>query len=205
MEKGYASKGTTLTFYPIPDDVLLSIGRLVRAWGELEQMINLYIQSLTLLNDSQILLFLGRQNISAKIALAGKLAKVKSKAADKLHQKLFVKESQAANFFNIALKCRNVVSHGRYVGVTKDGKYAFATTDIGAYDKTFAVTDVHCYDAENLGQIARFAEAVIDGFVHELKLGPLLEKQLPKTLGRHPKAPKRPSRTRTRRPSASGM
>jgi len=203
MEKDYALKGTKLTFQPIPDDVLLTIGKLARAWGELEQMINLYIQSLTPLNDSQILLFLGRQNISAKIALAGKLAKVKSKAADKLHQKLFVKESQATNFFNIALKCRNVVSHGRYVGITRDAKLAFATTDIGAYDKTFAITDVHCYDAENLSRIAEFSEAVIDGFIHELRLGPLLEKQFPRTLGRHPKAPKGQSKTRVRPRSPS--
>jgi hypothetical protein len=189
VEKDYGAKRTWLKNEPLPDDVLLSIAKLVRAWAEIEHVVELYLKELTSLTDSQLLLVLGRQPISLKMALAAKLAKLKGKRAYKRYQKAFLEDD---GWMGIGLKYRNVVAHGRYVGIDTDGKYCFVTKDIIEYTKGRADTEAHAFLPQTLRGMALFSEAMPFLLITALKLESLHEKSTPRLLGPHPKAPKKP-------------
>lgn len=189
MDKDYGAKRIYLRKEPIPDEVMISIARLVLAWAEIECVIDMYLASLSGLNESQLILVLGRQTISSKLALAEKLAKLKGKRAHKLHRKVF---SVGGDSVPRSLKYRNVVSHAQYVGIDTGGKYSFCTNDIIDYTKGRADTEAHAFRAETLSEAALFSEAFSIALVQLLKLESLHEKSQPRFLGPHPKAPKQP-------------
>jgi hypothetical protein len=191
MEKDYGAKRVYLKYEPLPDDVLLSIARLVRAWAEIEYVIELYLEEITTLKGSELMLLLGRMPISSKIALAAKLAKLKGKRAYKRYQKAF---SEGEEYFSLSLKYRNVVAHGRYVGIDSDGKYCFLTKDVIEYTKGRADTEAHAFRPDTILSMALFSQELPLLLIRLLKLEPLHEKSTPRLLGPHPKAPRKPGK-----------
>jgi hypothetical protein len=190
MTRNYGAKRVWLKNEPLPDDVLLSIAKLIRAWAEIEYIVELYLEDITSLNGSELLLLLGRMPISSKMALAAKLAKLKGKRAYKRYEEAFVPPSTAADYFSLSLKYRNVVAHGRYVGIDGEGKYCFLTKDIIEYTKGRADTEAHAFLPYTLERMALFSEGLPALLISCLKLESLHEKSTPRLLGPHPKAPK---------------
>ena len=188
--KNYGSKRVYLKREPLPDEALLFIAKLIRAWAEIEFVIDLYLQDIMSLTDSEILLLLGRQNISSKMGLAAKLAKLKGKRAYQRYRKAFAPPAPASEYFALSLKYRNVVAHGKYVGVDSEGKYCFLTKDIIEYTKGRADTEAHAFPPDTLKRIALFSEGIPQLLVSLFRLESLYRKSMPSLLGPHPKAPK---------------
>jgi hypothetical protein len=124
--------------------------------------------------------------------LAAKLAKLKGKRSYRRYQKAFVPSSPAGDYFSLSLKYRNIIAHGRYVGIDSEGKYCFLTKDIIEYPKGRADTEVHAFLPYTLEGMALFSEGIPDLLVSLLKLESLHKKSTPRLLGPHPKAQKKP-------------
>ena len=122
----------------IPDEVYTAMGKIIRAFAEIEDLILLYLCRLAETPESVITLLLGRTPVSAKLKLAQYLARSRGKETLALHKEIFTKE------FSDALKKRNAIAHGTLLGVDENGAYAFKTAKELPTDKPNLSVECFC-------------------------------------------------------------
>ena len=123
MAKSYVWEGKTLEPCTLDDRTLLAMGRLIRAFAELEDIATLWLGRLSGLDDAMMALFMPRAALSNKVTMAQRIAK-NAEDADLLHRRAFASEE-----WILAAKMRNVAAHGVLIGKQEDGSLAFRTAD----------------------------------------------------------------------------
>jgi hypothetical protein len=181
MARAYATKPSKITPVKLSADTLTSIGRLVRAWAEIEDLITLFICKSMGLNESQSVLLIGKQGISRKLQIAAYIAKADSPAAAALHAHIF-----GDKFYDLH-HCRNAVAHGVLLGKTEAGTIAFLTSKTDEPLDGGAIIEVASFTEETIAACARIAEAAIPKIEKTLKLSALREIRLQQTLVALPK------------------
>ena len=116
MAKTYGTEPTALKPTKLSKKVLADIGRLIRAFAEVEDIVSIYLAQLAGLTESKSTIILGRMQLRSRIEMAGVLATQTGKQITEIHKAAF---SEA---FWDALFCRNTVTHGVLMGKSQDGQ-----------------------------------------------------------------------------------
>lgn len=182
----------------LDDETLIAIGRLIRAFAQIEDLITLHIGKLTNLNEYAVTALLGRTAVTRRLAIAELLASMISPDALKRHKGCFNAE------FTELQGVRNAVAHGALVGKTDSGEYAFMTGQAAPEPEMGVPQVVECYTTAGLKAYAEGAEKAIPQLVRILKLQPLLQTRTQRVLGPHSKAqPQRKQSAKPKRPPQS--
>lgn len=197
MARAYASKPSKLTAAALPCEVLLSIGRLVRACAEMEDIVTLYICRLSDVSEGRALILLGRSTFRQRLEIAKYFATAKGKATLALHKRCFPPDLQEI------LSCRNTVAHGTLLGQNEEGDFAFLTTNPLAPVDSYVRHVVESYSAESISAYATLVEEAIPGLEAHLSVGALRQKRLRQHLLPHRKAQPAPRPKRKRPPRSS--
>ena len=181
MTDVYSPKETKLTPAIIPQDALIAIARLVRAFAEIDDLINLYICCLAQITEGQAVVLLGRTPASTKLNTALYLGKMTSKKLTQIHNNTFNAGYRSCR------KCRNAVAHGVFLGETDEGRLAFLTSETTEPTNESAIQIVISYNVEAITEFADLAEASIPIIIKRLQLGPLRDRRLGRPLQPHRK------------------
>ena len=148
-----------LDLKPLPDDFASVIGRLQRACAEFEFLIDLFLRRLTNLTWHHYSSVLGQNSIARKRKLAEELAKQRDDGA--------AKALEVASYKGLdqTIRARNVLSHGKYIGMHKDRAcfYTFRPSK----------SDDHRYG--NLGHLYDLPTLQLWADTLERNLGPIAE------------------------------
>lgn len=191
MGRTYSAEGSNLQPGKLSDNALLAIGRLVRAFAEIDNIAAMYLCDLANIDENLATVMIGRATISSRIAMAGEIAKTVSQEAVDRHMKAFGGE------FQDCLTCRNAVAHGHLLGIAHGNLYAFLTDmrldprEIGSP----VIKTVISYSEDALQAFAEIAENGLPKLIEKLELEERLEARLQRRLLPHRKA------SRTRDPS----
>jgi len=185
MAKTYGTEYEPLEACVIDDDTLQSIGRLVRAFAEIEDIITLYIIDLAEISEAKAIIMLGRMPITRRLDIAKTLAHVTGEKITKLHEKLF-----NPMFFDV-LACRNDVTHGTLMGRTGEGRLAFLTSKTDPQIDGKLHQDVSTYTPHDIKGLAKAAEDAVPILETQLKLQASRQERLDKPLVPHRKGRKK--------------
>lgn len=172
----------------LDDDTLAGIGRMVRAFAEFEELLTLFIGALAKLNQSQLVIILGRAALTRQMDMAENLAKI----AGGKHL-----ESYNATFNTTHFRdwhtCRNAVAHGTLLGVDDEGYLAFLTDKTDLPQGSSTVQIVVSYLPAYIRGMSKDAEAAVEPFARMLGLQSWLRRYqtqalLPHRKGRRPSA-----------------
>lgn len=181
MNKVYPSEPATVKPAELPDDVLTSIGRLVRSCAEIEDILDLFIGNLAELSETKVAILIGKTPISRKREIALELATIRADAAAKTHKIAF------DSVFNEILYCRNAIAHGNFLGISDNG-YVFRTANPGPIQDESKLQIAVCYSAEVIHDFARIAEARIGELEILLQVKERREERYTRSLLPHNKA-----------------
>lgn len=145
-------------------DVLASIGRLIRACAEIEDMTMLHICNLAEISEAKGMIIFERANYSRMRSTAEQLAKLHSKEALLVHKNVFTKN------LNRIFHIRNVVAHGAFIGRNEEGSYIFLTAERYETEPDRLAKKAIAYSGEHLNAVAQAAEKTIPLIEGELKL-----------------------------------
>lgn len=133
---------------------LQAIARIVRAFAEIEHILQTYIAGMCSLTPGAGIVLLGRSNISRRVEMAEYLSKIVGAEAASDFSLLF--DSQ----FRELLTCRNSVAHGVLLGLDSEGRYSFLTERTDIPDGNTAIGIIMGYEPEYLhdaaGRLERF-------------------------------------------------
>jgi hypothetical protein len=191
MRKIYSKTGAAIRPYALSDETLLAMGRLVRAFAEIEDIVNLHMCRLANIPEGLSLLMLGRTPMSQKLNLANVFAKARGGQAKVATDQCFDTDQ-----FRILQQCRNVVAHGVLLGMIEgEGEefVAFRTTTPLAPDSQEVSFEVVSYRPQDFPKFAKVAEQSIPRIEALLRVRALREERLAQPLEGHSKAqPTRP-------------
>lgn len=186
MTKSYPADTPKLGIPIIEPETYAAMGELVMIFSAIDNLVNLYFRTLTGLNDSQMVVILGRQSITSKLAMCEYLARTQGEDALNIHKRLF------GDAFQDIRTARNAIAHGDLFGMTADNELAFVmASETLRPNGDSAVSQVLVLHKRAFRQRARLATRLLADMVADLKLGPLIQKrQREATLGPHRKAKK---------------
>lgn len=195
----YGDKHETLQPSGLSDDDLLSIGRLIRAFAGIEEIVSIYLSTLVQVPPKAFVLLLGKVALTRRLGMAEALATLESPEELKRFKTAF-----PSDFYH-ALDTRNAVAHGIFLGVDQQGHLSFLTekTDKQGVGETIQI--VHGITPSDLRSLALKVEQNIDHTAAILRLTSSLQKYRQPVLRPHSKAqPRRtPSEKPTRPPRSS--
>lgn len=176
--------GTPSTTQPVvlADATLIAIGRLIRAFAEIEEILTLFISALAKLNQSQAVIILSRAQLTRRLAMAEQLATI----AGGEHLERF-KACFATTEFKNAHACRNAMAHGILLGVDEDGMLAFLTDKTDAPDGSSTIQLAACYKPETIVAWSIWADNNVGPIAKTLGLQSWLKKHQPQSLLPHRK------------------
>jgi hypothetical protein len=181
MPPTYSSKETKVERAELDDRALIAIGRLIRAAAEIEDLVNLFICNLAEINESRMVVMLGRSAISKRVEIAEYLAKLNSPQAAGLAARMFTD-----GFWDMT-RCRNDVAHGVLLGRNEDGAWSFLTAKTEQPTGASAIQIVASYTTDYLEDLAEAAENSIPTIAEGLKLTVLREARYGRPLSPHRK------------------
>lgn len=193
MSRTYPDNAPEFKPGELDDLALHSIGRLIRATAEIEDIIDHFISSLTGLSEAKTVVMLGKTAVTRRIGIAEMLAKLTSDEALAAH-----KEAFSADFGDI-LYCRNAVAHGVLLGITSEGDYAFRTTATNHTEGQGVLSLVVSYNSNSIAAYADKAEGLIAPLEESLRIRDMREASLRQPLSPHPKTQDR-GRAKQQRP-----
>lgn len=148
-----------LDFKPLPDNFANVIGRILRACAEYEFLIDLFLRRLTNLTWYHYSAVLGQNSISRKRKLGAELAKQRDDGAAQ------ALETASYKGLEQTIQARNVLSHGKYIGMHKE-KACFYT---------FRPSKSDDYRSGNLGHLYDLPTLQLWADTLEKNLGPIAE------------------------------
>ncbi len=182
MPRLYPEQAPTVKAGRIDDATLHSIGRLIRATAEIEDIVDCFICVLADLNESKTSILLGKTAITRRLEIAESLSKLRTDEAHKIY-----KEAFPAEIADI-LECRNAVAHGILLGIGDGHEYAFITSLTNSVRGDAAVRIVVNYSPATIRNIADKAEAMIPYLEKRLLVQGLRSERLQRPLEPHPKS-----------------
>lgn len=164
------------------------IGRMIRAFAEIEDIVTLYICKLAGISESTGQVLLGRMPLSARIAAARYLAKTKNPKIVALHDQIFDARFSESN------RLRNAFAHGVLLGVSDDGYYAFRTTDTVEPDSETAKLTVIRAHPKTIKGYADDAVNTVPKIAKALQLDAFRQTRHERPLADHPKRRPQPTK-----------
>ena len=158
------------------------MGRIVLLAAEMENLIELIIEGISGITQPMIGALMGQSAIRKKVEVATRLAQAKS---PKLLA--FVKDHFNADFDEF-LRCRNVLAHGVFLGISEKGYYAFKDLRPIDYVDDQIANSVLLYNKAYLQESVEWGEKAISQYVENFQLQELRKKYLSQHLQAHPKA-----------------
>lgn len=186
-----ANQPSKLSRTTISDETHADIGRLIRAFAEIDDMLTAHISDLAHTSESRGSVLLGRSPISTKIAVALYLAKMEDQTAIDVHNSVF-----DADEFKHSLKCRNAVAHGALLGENENGELSFLTTTTLNPDNDAASMEVLSYTPDRIKACANAMTDAVPRIEKVLKLSALRERRLLRSLEPHPKGQNQQKRSK---------
>jgi hypothetical protein len=186
MDRIYSSTPSKLKRITLTPKTLESIGRLVRACAEIEDLITLHICDLASISETHAAVLLGRTTISKRLEIGAYFAKLTGEKAQRLFEGVFDPA------LTQILECRNATAHGVLLGETEDGRIAFLTAQTLDPVGSTASKVVISYRPEDIEDIAKAAESAIPTVEKWLKLSTFREKRLEQVLAPHRKGQPQP-------------
>lgn len=148
-----------LTPYELSEEQLLAIGRIVRAFAEIEDYVQLFVFAAAGLTFGQGITLVGRRSISGKLELAKRFAASKGGNIAHNYDALF-----GDGRFRKLIDVRNTFVHGRLLGQIPDGRVAFQVADILTEDPEFTSMKVHAFAPGAIAAAATESESVARQF-----------------------------------------
>ncbi|HEX3810124.1 MAG TPA: hypothetical protein VHW02_10540 [Rhizomicrobium sp.] len=136
MAKIYAPNKSNIKPVTVTDDVYMAIGKFVRAFAEIEDLIKLHICDLAQMRESEATVLLCRTALSQKLVIAKYIGKMKNPNIAILHDHIF-----GERFSDFKLM-RNTLAHGVLLGQTEEGALAFLTDQTLEPTKDSALQEV---------------------------------------------------------------
>eukprot|EP00456_Euglypha_rotunda_P060983 TRINITY_DN51038_c0_g1_i2.p1 TRINITY_DN51038_c0_g1~~TRINITY_DN51038_c0_g1_i2.p1 ORF type:complete len:203 (+),score=12.13 TRINITY_DN51038_c0_g1_i2:578-1186(+) len=165
MGKTHSTKGTKIRPSKISDDTLLAMGRLVRAFAEIEHLATLYLCKVVKISEAQALLLAPRIALTAKIKMIAAATQNRDSEAYEIYKTAFT-----GDVFETLLAARNVVAHGVFLGLTDDGEMAFRTSTTKGMPEGSIQVDTDAYLPGAFPAFAAMAEDLIPDLEELLKL-----------------------------------
>ena len=186
MGISYGATEAKLVPAKLPIAVLASMGTIVRAFAEIDDMVNLHISNMGEVKEGMAAILLGRTPISGKLKIAAYLAQLRGIL--KFHDTIFDAE------FRELLKVRNVVAHGVLLGKAADKRYAFLTDGQLEPADLKLIRETMSFTAHDFKAYAEQAMTLASSVETSLKLGTLRKTRFQQLLRPHRKSrPKGPS------------
>lgn len=197
----FSSSPSSIKPYRITNATHNAMGRVVRAFAEIEDILTLHLCALANISEGQIMILLGKTPLSKKLEIARQFADARGPTARELFDSWF-----GTKGFQDLLACRNVVAHGVFLGRTESGHLAFRTVKSLNADETTVAAEVVCYDKNELSEVASSVELAILNLEKALQLQASRETRRGQSLDPRSKAqPKRPPSTKPPRPPKSSL
>jgi hypothetical protein len=154
MVKIFATTTQKIRPSKLPSSVLLGVGRLVRAFADIEDSLDIHLCRLASIKEAAAVVLLGRSSISAKVEKALAMARLHNKQMEQLTQALFADSS-----FKEAKHCRNAVAHGVLLGQWGTPRhFAFLTSTQLDPSEFNMRREVVSFTIQDVQEYARFAE-----------------------------------------------
>jgi hypothetical protein len=182
MPSTYGATHETTQPVVLSDEVLLAIGRLIRAFADIEELLGLFISAHTKLNQSQAVIVLGGTQLTRRLAMAEQIATI----AGGEHLDRF-NACFKNDWFRDAHTCRNVVAHGILLGETPDGEIAFLTNKTDQPSGNSTVQIVGSYLPKAIIANAETSASNLEPMAQTLGLQSWLKRHQPQALGPHRK------------------
>lgn len=183
MHQEYSKSGSAIQPYTLTDDVLLGMGRLLRAFAEIEDIITLHLCSVASISEAQAVLLLGRLGMSKKLTMAYTFAAARGGNNKALLDGCFDNDE-----YKLCLKARNVAAHGLLLGLTEEGRIAFRTVETTSASSDAVGLEAISFEPEAFEIYAGMAENAIPQIEDLLGVRALREERRLRDLGGHPKA-----------------
>jgi hypothetical protein len=177
----YSPKATGVDPVPLDERALLTIGRIIRACAEMEDLVNLFICNLAEISETKMVVMLGKTNLRTRAQIAEYFSKLNTPQAQELAKWAF-----SDGFWNIQT-CRNCIAHGVLLGKDEDGHWTFLTSRTETPEGTSAIQLVAGYTIEHLEEVARVAEEAIPQYEDRLRLKGLRQARYGRPLSPHRK------------------
>lgn len=184
--------GVEFTPCELPDDVLLGIGRLIRATAEIEDIISVHLCDVSSITEGLLVAFMGRTSAAQKLKFAEQFAKATHPHAAAAHKACF------GESYDRIIRCRNAVAHGLLLGQDARGNYAFRTASISEMETEFLTVKAVAYSGEAIIGAANAAEQIIPQMDEILRVKDKRQERLAQYRGHPPKALSRAKRAEAR-------
>lgn len=119
MPRSYAHEPSNIQPFTPSDEIYAAIGKIIRGFAEIEDILNLFIATVSGISESQASVLLGRTNIRTRISAAETLSSMRDDAA------LSVFKNAFGSGFSDLLDMRNAVAHGTLLGINAEGIICF--------------------------------------------------------------------------------
>jgi len=166
----------------LSDEALLAIGRLIRAFADLEEYLNYFIELLLEISPTDATVVLSRVAISRKLEMARMLSTKQSEEDSRVFKGIFEHD-----MFKEIYKCRNAVAHGTLLGLHRNGDYAFLTDRSDSQENTL-LRYVYSISTESITSYATIAQQSFEKLVRANRLESWLKRYSQPTVGPHPRA-----------------
>lgn len=170
-KKPTLSEPFEITHCELPDSMVAHIGAIIRAFAEIENLINLRASRLLGLEFSDTIVALGRAALRAKVEVIRTLAQKHSAFESELHDQIFAAE------WRYLVGARNALAHGVLLGKCESGLFHFLTSNSHVHD--IGSVDLECISlAED--QVANMPAALYiltETMKKGFRLQPLLDEQ----------------------------
>lgn len=154
MKREYSATGSAVKPITLGEDIILAIGRLIRACAEIEDLLTLFLCELAQIKEGQFVILLGRTPVSKKVKLAKDFAEAHGPEEVDKFNRCFGNEG-----FKTIFGMRNAVAHGLLLGETDEGKIAFRLVDTVGWGEFGQVSIlVTSFAPEDFGNVAKMAE-----------------------------------------------
>jgi len=190
----YGTEHETLQPSDLSDADLLSIGRLVRAFAGIEEIVSIYVSILAQVPPKTLVLILGKVALRRRLDMAEALATLDGE--DELKR---FKVAFPLDFYQ-ALDVRNAVAHGIFLGVDRLGHLSFLTEKTERPEDGETIQVVHGINSKSLSDLSLKAHQSVGVTAGVLRLTSSLQKYQQPALRPHRKAqPRRTPSEKTKR------
>ncbi len=171
METTYSAESANLRPFELTDELYIAIGKIIRAFAEIEDVITLTISNFAQVSESQACVLLGKTALAGKINTARRLGMMREDFAIDAFNKAFEPP------FKEILRLRNSLAHGTLLGVDEEGRLCFTTNELVDVDGQAVVTESLGWPIETIlhwGRvISKYPEYIATTLqVQELRQGP---------------------------------
>lgn len=144
MATTYSAVPTNLKPFEMTDDLYLSVGKIIRAFAEIEDIVTLTVANFAQLSESRAWVLLGKSALASRISTARRLGMMREDFAIDAFNKAFEPP------FKEILRLRNALAHGTLLGVDPEGCLCFTSNELVDVDGEAVVSECLAWPIETI-------------------------------------------------------